>query len=152
MDVRRAAIVFPLVLMLAVLLLASLRIIRADLAFRSAEVEVSFWGRGQYQPEASAIAAADAALRRALELRPRQAEYLRLQSRLLMWQAYWSDSRERAAELELRAIAILLRAARLRPAHTATWQELDLELRRLQWQGPELQEVQARLAGLGVAP
>lgn len=135
MVVIRQIIFAGLFLALLGLLSMAVNIVRSDLAYSAAEREISFWGRAGYTPGPVAISKAESDIQLALSLWPGQPDYLRVQSRLLMWRAYWSSEEREVAELEARALGILLHSVQQRPAYQAGWEELLLELRRLGRQG-----------------
>jgi hypothetical protein len=149
MVVIRQIIFAGLFLALLGLMLMAVNIVRSDLD-SAAEREISFWGRAGYTPDVSAIAKAERDIHRALSLWPDQPDYLRVQSRAMMWRAYWTEDDTRAAELESMALDYLAEAAMQRPAHLATWQELSLELARLRTGGELSGQVQQQLQKLAL--
>lgn len=141
--------------LIAVLLIAGLtllfsasRVFRADLAYAQAELEISFWGQAAYTPTQAAIDAAGLALQQALYLQPQHPDYVRLQARYFMWLSYWSDNASTSTTLRAQAEDLQLQAAALRPAHAATWRDIEFDQRRAGKRGPVWQQAVERLRSL----
>jgi hypothetical protein len=100
---------------------------RRDLAFTAAETEVSFWGRGSYQPDEFTQARIGRTLEMLVTQAPGNPDYLFLAASYQEWRALWAlDPRQR--EVFLQRAAAQWRAAReARPAHPFNEQTLTPE-------------------------
>lgn len=92
-----------------------------DLVYTRAQTEVSFWGRGEYQPSAQVVADTGLALQQLLTESPRHPDYLNLMARYAAWQAYWSVDPDIREEISRTAMDSQYRALELRPAHQHGW-------------------------------
>tara|TARA_R110001599_G_C12274970_1_gene662053 strand:+ start:1105 stop:1521 length:417 start_codon:yes stop_codon:yes gene_type:complete len=111
-----AAAVLALVLALA-LVWQSAKLFQQDLAFTAVETEVSFWGRGDYQPDAKTRARVGKTLEGLLTEVPAHPGYLMLAANYHAWQAYWAESPELEYDFSRRAEAAKNAAKQSRPAH-----------------------------------
>lgn len=69
-------------------------LVRQDLAFTAVETEVSFWGRGSYQPDELTIARTGQRLDALLQAAPAHPAYQSLAASYWDWQVYWADNAE----------------------------------------------------------
>ena len=95
-----------------------------DLAYTRAQTELSFWGRGNYQPTVQAIQAVSETLEDLLEGAPQHPEYLQLQANNFSWQAYWSENMLIRDDLNGEAVISQYRALQSRPAHRQGWSKM----------------------------
>jgi hypothetical protein len=95
-----------------------------DLAYTRAQTELSFWGRGNYQPTVQAIQAVSETLEDLLEGAPQHPEYLQLQANNFSWQAYWSQDMSTRDALNGEAVTNQYRALQSRPAHRQGWSKM----------------------------
>lgn len=108
----------------AIALLAALAVVwqglnlfQRDLAFTAAETEVSFWGRGEYQPTAATRERTGAQLQALLAANPTHPEYQLLAASYYAWQAYWTDNEELEQRFTRRAEQARKAARQSRPAY-----------------------------------
>lgn len=92
-----------------------------DLAFTEAQTEISFWGRGTYQPSPEKVEKTGEALESLLRLSPASPVFLELQAHYFAWKAYWSDDAVQRETLGRVAIDAQRRALQSRPAHRQGW-------------------------------
>jgi hypothetical protein len=125
-----------------------------DLLFTRIETEVSFWGRGDYQPEPSTILATAAALNTLVAAAPDEADYLALQASYFDWRAYWAEEFEVAGQFSQRAVDAQYLALEFRPAHRSGWAALLRYASRTADGKPTRSTAKARLSALepAVAP
>jgi hypothetical protein len=118
----------PIAGMLLILVLICLytgaRISAQHLAYTRAQTELSFWGRGSYQPTPQAIRNTDKTLQGLLQAAPRHPENLELQAHYTAWQAYWSKDLNTRDTLNREAVEIQYRALLSRPAHRQGWSKM----------------------------
>ena len=92
-----------------------------DLAYTRADTELSFWGRDDYQPKASAILDTGQTLQALVQSAPRHPDYLELQGRYSAWQAYWSEDVPASDALRREAVTSQHRSLLSRPAYRLGW-------------------------------
>ncbi len=95
------------------------QLIHRDLAFEAARTEVSFWGRGNYQPTEQAIERTGNTLG-TLIAQNAHPEYLSVQAAYYIWRAYWEGDND----LAIKAVDSQYRALESRPAHPQDRQKL----------------------------
>lgn len=92
-----------------------------DLAYTRAQTELSFWGRGDYQPTPQAVDDTEQTLQFLLAENPYHPEFLILQARYNAWQAYWSENLDMREVSSREAMLHQYRALESRPAHRQSW-------------------------------
>ena len=126
----------------------ALQVVARDIHFTSLETEVSFWGRGSYEPTVSTRANVDAKLQAMLQNFPANAPILTLRASQLAWEGYWADSSEAHLQYTQEAMEAELAALYARPAYGQGWLKL-LQYQAVDESGEELhQEARARLQKL----
>jgi hypothetical protein len=108
----------------------SATLFRLDLAFNSAETELSFWGRGNYQPTEATRQHISQALDALLAAAPSHPDYLALAAYHDAWQAYREDDPALARPYALRAMKTQYLAQQRRPAYRQGWVKLVEYARR----------------------
>ena len=104
--------------------LNALQVFVRDIQFTSLETEVSFWGRGTYQPTGPTRADVDAQLSLALQTYPTNAPLLTLRASQLAWEGYWSVSSEYQLQYTRAAMEAELASLHARPAYGQGWLKL----------------------------
>lgn len=94
---------------------------RQDLVFTAAETEVSFWGRGAYQPDELTLARVGDDLDDLLSQSPAQPDYLTLSANYYAWRAYWSGDPDLQQRYSRRALDTQYAAQQSRPAYRQGW-------------------------------
>ena len=97
---------------------------RLDLAFTAAETELSFWGRGNYQPTAATREHIQRELDALLAAAPGQPNYLALAAYHDAWLAYREDDPDAARPYALRAASAQFGAQQNRPAYRQGWEKM----------------------------
>ncbi len=92
-------------------------LIAQDWQFTGARTEVSFWGRGDYQPSFKAVRNTGLVLDRLLQASPAQPAYLSVRANSFAWRAYWSQDPKLELELAQEAVRHQRAALQSRPAH-----------------------------------
>jgi len=113
-KVIMAALILLLVLM-AIAHAASLLI--NDLRFTRAQTEVSFWGRGDYNPSQASVRRAGQALDDLLYASPNHPAYLSVRANSYVWQAYWVSDIALERQYTRQAVRLQIAALKSRPAH-----------------------------------
>jgi pectin methylesterase-like acyl-CoA thioesterase len=111
-------------------LVYSASLIQQNLLFTHAQTEVSFWGRGDYQPTSTTIAHTVQQLESLLQREPKQPDYLGLQANAFVWLAYWADDGGVRVKTVQQAIDSQYAALQFRPAHRYSWVKLGEYLPR----------------------
>jgi hypothetical protein len=119
----RLPAVFALVLAVVVAY-AGFTTAREDLANARAQAEISFWGRGEYQPEPHTIERTGRTIEALLRQAPAHPEYLALQASYSGWRAYWEHDPERQADFAQQAVSSQYAALESRPAHRHSWSKM----------------------------
>jgi hypothetical protein len=122
--------------------------LRLDLTFTNAKTEVSFWGRGNYQPTDKTRAKTGAQVDTLLAKAPTNPEYLRLAANRAAWEAFWVEEPDRRQALRELAMWQQHWALQARPAHRQSWQKLVEYASRAPGGEPLLAEARHRLQGL----
>ena len=112
-----------LLLATAVILQAQ-AVMRTDLTFTALETEVSFWGRGTYQPSEPRRQWVDEGIGQLLQASPRHPDFLELSAAQLAWEAYWSEDVPMRSQLQEQALAVQFSAVQGRPGYRQGWQKL----------------------------
>jgi hypothetical protein len=99
-------------------------VLRLDLAFTAAETELSFWGRGDYQPEDATRQRTAQALEALLAAAPRHPDYLAQAAYHDAWRAYREDDPALAQPYALRALHNQYGAQQARPAYRQGWEKM----------------------------
>ena len=120
--------------------LNALQVFVRDIQFTSLETEVSFWGRGSYEPTVSTRADVDAQLSLALQHYPTSAPLLTLRASQLAWEGYWAVSSEDQLQYTRVAMEAELASLHARPAYGQGWLKL-LQYQAVDEAGEELHEV-----------
>ena len=103
-----------------------------DLRFTETETEVSFWGRGNYQPTEATVLRTNLAMDHLLNATPHHPAYLSLQANSYAWQAYWAENSETTREFSEKAVQLQTSAQQSRPAHLQSRAKLAEYAARLQ--------------------
>lgn len=119
-----------------------------NLAYTRAQTEISFWGRGDYQPTPQVIGDTGQNLQALLQEAPRHPENLTLQAYFTAWQAYWSPDLNTRDALNREAVEIQYLALLSRPAHRQGWLKMVEYASRASSAEMMLQLAQNRLASL----
>ena len=88
-----------------------------DLQFIRNETEVSFWGRGDYQPTDATILRINQGMGVLLHSAPHHPAYLSLQANSYAWQAYWAEGASSTRQYARQAVHYQSAALDSRPAH-----------------------------------
>lgn len=125
-----------------------LNMFQGDLAFSAAETEVSFWGRGEYQPTERTREATGYAVENLVAAAPAQPAYLSLAASYYAWRAYWTEEIAVENDYNAQALAAQYAAQQSRPAYLQGWEAVEGYAVRAQ-QAAELQTLaQQRLDAL----
>ena len=108
----------------------SATLFRLDLAFTAAETELSFWGRGDYQPTDATRERVQRELEALLAAAPSHPEYLSLAAYHDAWLAYREDDPAAARPYALRAVHTQYLAQQSRPAYRQGWEKMVRYARR----------------------
>lgn len=134
----------------------SATLFRLNLAFTSAETELSFWGRGKYQATEATRRRISHAMGELLAAAPGHPDYLALAAYHDAWLAYREDDPTLARPYALRAMKTQYLAQQSRPAYRQGWVKLVEYARRA---GPDNEDAlalgrlaQQRLEALEPAP
>lgn len=112
-----------LVLMLLVLRDGT-KLFADNLKFTDVETEVSFWGRGQYQPVQKTIERTRRSIESLVAASNRHPSYRNLSASASAWFAYWAtDSADRERFVQS-SITAQTEAIKSRPAHRQSWIKL----------------------------
>ena len=95
-----------------------------DLAFTATETELSFWGRGDYQPAEATRETTRRDLDALLAAAPEHPDYLTLAAYHAAWLAYWEDDPTVARPYALLAVDNQYAAQQNRPAYRQGWAKL----------------------------
>jgi hypothetical protein len=139
----------PTIITLAITILAAssaYTVFKLDLTFTNAKTEVSFWGRGNYQPTDKTRAKTGAQVDTLLAKAPTNPEYLRLAANRAAWEAFWVEEPERRQALRELAMWQQHWALQARPAHRQSWQKLVEYASRAPGGEPLLEQARHRLA------
>ncbi len=125
-DKPRVAIALALAALILAITAAwqSADLFRLDLAFTAVETELSFWGRGNYQPGEATREHTARALDTLLARAPDQPDYLALAAYHSAWLAYEEDVPEIARSHALEAAQTQLLAQQRRPAYRQGWEKM----------------------------
>lgn len=107
-------------------------LLQQDLSFTETETEVSFWGRGNYQPTEATVLRTNLAMNHLLSTAPRHPAYLSLQANSYAWQAYWAQNVEATRQFTEKAVQLQTSAQQSRPAHLQSRAKLAEYAARLQ--------------------
>jgi len=102
----------------------SATVFRLDLAFTAAETELSFWGRGDYQPDDASRQRTARTLEALLIEAPRHPDYLTLAAYHDAWRAYREDDPTLAQPYAVRALNNQYGAQLNRPAYRQGWEKM----------------------------
>ena len=117
------ALALALVLVLALAWQAA-RLARLDLMFTAAATEVSFWGRGTYQPDQPVRERIGRELQRLLKASPAQPDYLILAASYYSWEAYRAPNAAVANNYDRLALDAQYAAQLSRPAYRQGWEKM----------------------------
>ncbi|MFT5334841.1 MAG: hypothetical protein ACJASY_002562 [Halioglobus sp.] len=124
------------------------KLFNGNLKFIDVETEVSFWGRGSYQPDQETIERTTRSVESLIEDSEEHPSYHNLNASILAWMAYWevdSMARERCVQ---QSIAAQTQAIESRPAHRQSWLKLIEYLANTNNSGETEEWARNRLAGL----
>ena len=107
-------------------------LLQQDLRFTESETEVSFWGRGNYQPTEATVLRTNLAMNHLLNTTPHHPAYLSLQANSHAWQAYWAKNAEASQKFAEKAVQLQTSAVQYRPAHLQSRVKLAEYTARLQ--------------------
>lgn len=120
-DYSLAAVALALV---ATIAWQSATLFRLDLAFTRSETELSFWGRGGYQPTEATLVSTVRELDALLVPAPTHPDYLTLAAYHFAWLAYREDDPTVAQGYALRAANAQFSAQQSRPAYRQGWAKM----------------------------
>jgi len=104
---------------------SSFRLAQQDFLYTSVATEVSFWGRGDYEPTAFTTELAVRGVERLIQQAPANSKYLSLQAKLYSWQGYWAQDTSTKSEFGQMAVASQYSALGHRPAYLQSWKNLS---------------------------
>ena len=107
-----------------VLLLSGIGLLRQDLAYTRAETELSFWGRGDYQPREHTIERTGLDLAALLAAQPAHPDYLSLDAYYQSWRGHWSTGVTERLDFNQQAVDSQYAALQARPAHRQGWTKM----------------------------
>lgn len=119
-----------------------------DLTFTAAEVEISFWGRGNYQPTATTRSRIGSMLDTLLAGAPQHPGYLGLAANYYGWEAYRADTSALGRALGQQAVETQFAAQRSRPAYRQGWLTMVGYAERAEGARRQLELAQERLRTL----
>lgn len=102
----------------------ALGLLQRDLVFTATETEVSFWGRGEYQPYESTREATGRAVEQLVTVAPAQPDYLTLAASYYAWRAYWAEETAAESAYNTQALAAQYSAQQSRPAYRRGWESV----------------------------
>lgn len=114
--------------------------IQHDLIFSELETEVSFWGRGAYQPTQATRRSIASRLEHQLQISPQNSRLLTLRANQLAWEGFWSESDEDYSRYLRQAIETQYASLLTRPAYGQGWSKL-LQYQAVDEAGEELHEL-----------
>jgi len=88
-----------------------------DLQFTKAETEVSFWGRGNYQPTPKTVSRTARAVENLVQHAPHNPAYRSLQANSFAWRAYWEADATTSQQYAQQAVGAQAAAVQARPAY-----------------------------------
>ena len=100
------------------------RLFRLDLLFTATASEVSFWGRGTYQPDQPVRERTGRELQRLLKASPAQPDYLTLAASYYSWEAYRAPNAAVANKYDRLALDAQYAAQLSRPAYRQGWEKM----------------------------
>ncbi|MEP4486932.1 MAG: hypothetical protein ABJ013_14980 [Halioglobus sp.] len=133
---------FSIGLAVVLVLLAwfAFKAIQHDLIFDELEAEVSFWGRGSYQPTESTRHSIASRLEKQLQINPKLTRLRALEASRLAWEGYWSSTDRDYKQFSRLAIEAQYASLATRPAYGQGWSKL-LQYQAADELGEELHEV-----------
>jgi hypothetical protein len=102
----------------------AVRICLQDLEFTRVQTEISFWGRGTYQPPQGIIEHAGDVLSGLLQAASAHPEMLELEAHYLAWSAYRAEDMDRRGHLMQAAVDSQYLALLSRPANRQGWSKM----------------------------
>jgi len=133
-------LVFPQLLLLMALAYFAVSAFIQDVQFTELETEVSFWGRGSYQPVEEVRSGVDQGIQNLLGMFPDDSRVLALRASQYAWEAYWEPSIAQRQHFGRAALQTQFASQRLRPAYGQGWSKL-LQYQAVDVQGQELHAV-----------
>lgn len=100
------------------------KLFSGNLIFTAAETEVSFWGRGSYQPDQKIVEQTSRSVESLIEDSEQHPSYHSLNASVLAWIAYWEADNIARERFVQQTIATQARAIESRPAHRQSWLKL----------------------------
>jgi hypothetical protein len=149
---RNALKILPLVIAALALVYQAAQLMRQDLIYTGAQTELSFWGRGDYQPVAGNVEGTRKAIESLLRRSPGHPDYLSLQAGYDVWRAYWASNPRDREQLGEQAVRSQYQALVSRPAHRRSWLKLEGYAARIADGQALFEEARDRLRVLQVAP
>jgi hypothetical protein len=146
-PVARISAVVALLIALA-LVWQGLGLLQRDLAFTAAETEVSFWGRGEYQPYEDTRETVGRAVEQLVAAAPGQPDYLTLAASYYAWRGYWAQEATVETEYNALALAAQYSAQQSRPAYRQGWESMLRYAALVDETGAQLKLAQRRLDAL----
>lgn len=122
-------------------------LVQDDLAFNAARTQVSFWGRGNYQPTAATVDRTGKSIDTLVQ-HSGHPEYLSLQAAWSSWRSHWTDNAGERAGYANRAVASQYAAMELRPAHRHGWIKMVEYASRDASGAARLEQAEVRLQAL----
>jgi hypothetical protein len=125
-----------------------LGLLQRDLVFNAAETEVSFWGRGEYQPSEQTREATGRAVEHLVSVAPAHPDYLTLAASYYAWRAWWAEEGVAENAYNTRALAAQYVAQQSRPAYRQGWESMLRYAALVDETGAQLKLAQRRLDAL----
>jgi hypothetical protein len=116
--------VAPMLALVMVGVYTAFNSVQLNLAFTEARTELSFWGRGEYQPDAGTIEHTGDTIDALLRKDPDHPEYLALQASYSLWRAYWMQDMDERENLIQQAVSSQYSALKSRPSHRHSWSKM----------------------------
>jgi len=113
--------------------------------YTSAQTEISFWGRANYQPEPATIERTGGAVAALVEQVPGHPDYLALQASYAIWIAHWAGDLEDKSAHAGQSVDSQYQALQSRPAHRHSWVKMVEYSARTPTGGGMLQQARGRL-------
>ena len=127
---------------------SAVKLFNQDLLFARAQTELSFWGRGDYNPEPVTIDLTEQALLTLLSGGSANPEHLLLMANFAAWKSYWNEDFYKAEQWGAKAVDSQYAALVVRPAHRQSWAKMLEYAPRLRNGDAIRSQAQARVQNL----
>lgn len=122
--VSRLLMALPMLAITAFAIMQAGTLLQQSLSFTGAQTEISFWGRGDYQPGQETVERIGRSIATQLQSAPEHPEYLALQANYAQWRAYWARGMEDQSRFAGLAVNSQYAALESRPAHRHSWSKM----------------------------